>query len=64
MNNTAPFNPIKSINTFENKSAAIIKLSAYPNIFLYVVKFLDEEISKYLLEQGKMKDFPDITKRQ
>ena len=23
-----------------------------------------DEISKYLLEQGKMKDFPDITKRQ
>ena len=23
-----------------------------------------EEISKYLLEQGKKKDFPDITRRQ
>ena len=23
-----------------------------------------EEISKYLLEQGKKKEFPDITKRQ
>jgi len=49
--------PLKIINTFENKSAAIIKLSSYSNTFLYVVKFLDEEISKYLLESQEAINF-------
>ena len=49
--------PLKIINTFENKSAAIIKLSAYPNTFLYVVKFLEEEISKYLIESEEAINF-------
>ena len=49
--------PLKIINPFENKSAAIIKLSSYPNTFLYVVKFLDEEISKYLLESQEAINF-------
>ena len=42
--------PLKIINAFENKSAAIIKLPKLNNYFLYVVKFLDEDISKYLRE--------------
>ena len=33
--------PLKIINAFENKSAAVIKLQNYDNKFLYVVKFLD-----------------------
>ena len=49
--------PLKIINTFENKSAAIIKLNAYPNTFLYVVKFLEEEISKYLIESEEAINF-------
>ena len=49
--------PLKIINTFENKSAAIINLSSYPNTFLYVVRFLDEEISKYLLESEEAINF-------
>ena len=49
--------PLKIINTFENKSAAIIKLSAYPNTFLYVVKFLEQEISKYLIESEEAINF-------
>jgi len=49
--------PLKIINPFENKSAAIIKLSSYPNTFLYVVRFLDEEISKYLLESEEAINF-------
>ena len=49
--------PLKIINTFENKSAAIIKLSAYPNTFLYVVKFLEKEISKYLIESEEAINF-------
>ena len=49
--------PLKIINTFENKSAAIIKLSSYPNTFLYVVKFLEKEISKYLIESEEAINF-------
>ena len=49
--------PLKIINTFENKSAAIIKLSAFPNTFLYVVKFLEEEISNYLIESEEAINF-------
>ena len=49
--------PLKIINTLENKSAAIIKLSVYPNTFLYVVKFLESEISNYLTESEKAINF-------
>ena len=49
--------PLKIINTFENKSAAIIRLSLYPNTFLYVVKFLEEEISNYLIESEEAINF-------
>ena len=49
--------PLKIINTFENKSAAIIKLSSYPDTFLYVVKFLEKEISKYLIESEEAINF-------
>ena len=38
--------PLKIVNAFENKSSAIIKLSTVPNTFLYVVKFLEDEIMK------------------
>ena len=40
--------PLKIINAYENRSAAIIKLSGYTDTYLYVVKFLDEDISRYL----------------
>jgi len=49
--------PLKIINTFENKSAAIIKLNLYPNTFLYVVKFLEKEISNYLIESEEAINF-------
>ena len=49
--------PLKIINTFENKSAAIIKLNVYPNTFLYVVKFLESEISNYLTESEQAINF-------
>ena len=41
---------LKIINTYENKSSAILKLSNYIDTYLYVVKYLDEEISNYLTE--------------
>ena len=49
--------PLKIINAFENKSAAIIKLTNYENTFLYVVKFLDESISNYLTDSERALDF-------
>ena len=49
--------PLKIINAFENKSAAIIKLSSFNDTFLYIVKFLDKEISNYLTESQEAKNF-------
>ena len=49
--------PLKIINAFENKSAAVIKLQNYDNKFLYVVKFLDKGISKYLRESEEAVNF-------
>ena len=42
--------PLKIINAFENYSGAIIKLPQYNNLFLYVVRYLDADISNYLQE--------------
>ncbi len=49
--------PLKIINTFENKSAAVIRLQNYENVFLYVVKLLDKNISNYLIESEEAIDF-------
>ena len=49
--------PLKIINAFENKSAALIKLSGYIDTNLYVVKFLDEDISTYLTESQSALNF-------
>ena len=49
--------PLKMINAFENKSAAIIKLQKYENTFLYVVKFLEKDISQYLTESQEALNF-------
>ncbi len=40
--------PLKVINAFTNKSAALLKLNNYIDTYLYVVKFIDPEISNYL----------------
>ena len=42
--------PFKIINTFENKSAAVIRLTNYNDTFLYVVKLIDKNISQYLIQ--------------
>ena len=47
--------PLKIINAFENKSAALMKLSN--NEYLYTVKFLDKKISKYLTESEEALNF-------
>ena len=49
--------PLKIINAFENKSAAVLKLTSYIDTYLYVVKFLDQEISRYLTESEEALNF-------
>tara|TARA_Y100000590_G_scaffold412012_1_gene506610 strand:+ start:13 stop:1794 length:1782 start_codon:yes stop_codon:yes gene_type:complete len=49
--------PLKIINTFENKSAAVIKLTNYENTFLYVIKYLDKNISNYLIKSEEAVNF-------
>ena len=49
--------PLKIINAFENKSAAIMRLTNYEDKFLYVVKYLDKDISKYLTESQEAVNF-------
>ena len=42
--------PLKILNAYKNTSAALMRLTNYENTFVYVVKFLDPKISKYLTE--------------
>ena len=49
--------PLKIINAPENISAAIMRLQAFDNRFLYVVKYLDKNISNYLTESQEAINF-------
>ena len=49
--------PLKIINAPENISATIMRLQAFENRFLYVVKFLDKNISNYLTESQEAINF-------
>jgi len=49
--------PLKIINAFENRSAAIMRLQNFEDRFIYVVKYLDENISKYLTESQEAINF-------
>ena len=49
--------PLKILNAYENKSAAILKLNNYIDTYLYVVKFLDGQISGYLRESQEALNF-------
>jgi len=49
--------PLKIINTKKNRSAAIIRLQNFDDRFLYVVKYLDKDISKYLTESQEAINF-------
>ena len=49
--------PLKIINAFQNKSAAIMKLQNFDDRFIYVVKYLDKDISKYLTESQEAINF-------
>ncbi len=49
--------PLKIINAYENKSSAILKLDNYIDTYLYVVKFIDEQISGYLQDASEALNF-------
>ncbi len=49
--------PLKIINAPENISAAIMRLQNFDNRFLYVVKYLDKDISRYLTESEEAINF-------
>ncbi len=49
--------PLKIINAPENMSAAIIRLQNFDNRFLYVIKYLDKNISRYLNESQEAINF-------
>src|SRR6056300_425867 len=49
--------PLKIINAFENKSAAIMRLQNFEDRFIYIVKYLDEDISRYLTESQEAINF-------
>jgi len=49
--------PLKIINAPQNISAAIMRLQSFEDRFLYVVKYLDKDISKYLNESQEAINF-------
>ena len=49
--------PLKIINTFENKSAAVVRLSSFDNTYLYVLKYFDKSISNYLIKSEEAVNF-------
>ena len=49
--------PLKIINAPENRSAAIMRLQNFKDRFIYVVKYLDKDISKYLTESQEAINF-------
>ena len=49
--------PLKIINAPENISAAIMRLQNFKNRFLYVIKYLDKDISNYLSESQEAINF-------
>ena len=49
--------PLKIINAPENISAAIMRLQVFDDRFLYVVKYLDKKISRYLTESQEAINF-------
>ena len=49
--------PLKIINAYKNQTASIIKLENFNGKYLYIVKYLDEKISQYLLESQEALNF-------
>ena len=49
--------PLKIINAYKNQSASIIKLEKFDDKYLYIVKYLDEKISQYLIDSEEAVNF-------
>ena len=49
--------PLKILNAYKNRAASIIKLENFEGKYLYVVKYLDKQISQYLLESQEALNF-------
>ena len=49
--------PLKIINAFKNQTASIIKLESFEGKYLYIVKYLDKKISKFLIESQEAVNF-------
>ena len=49
--------PLKIINAYKNQTASIIKLENFEGKYLYIAKYLDNKISKYLLESQEALNF-------
>ena len=49
--------PLKILNPPQNISAAIMRLQNFDDTFLYVVKYLDKDISRYLTESQEAINF-------
>ncbi len=49
--------PLKILNTYENQSASLIKLTNFKGKYLYIVKYLDEKISNYLITSQEAINF-------
>ena len=49
--------PLKITNAPENISAAIMRLQSFDNRFIYVIKYLDKDISNYLAESQEAINF-------
>ena len=49
--------PLKILNPPQNISAAIMRLQNFEDRFLYVIKYLDKDISKYLTESREAINF-------
>jgi two-component system nitrogen regulation sensor histidine kinase NtrY len=49
--------PLKIINAFENMSAAIMRLQNFEDRFIYIVNYLDKDISRYLTESEEAINF-------
>jgi two-component system nitrogen regulation sensor histidine kinase NtrY len=49
--------PLKIINAYKNQSASIIKLESFEDQYLYIVKYLDLKISKYLIDSEEAVNF-------
>ena len=49
--------PLKITNAYKNQSASIIKLENFEGKYLYIVKYLDKKISKYLIDSQEALNF-------